>query len=635
MVTTSSADKTNLKHNVVPDLVDLRDREYRPPIGIFPRQVLEPEVSIPVLSQGETNACTGFALASVVYYLQCKAHPQDIDGWDVSPHMIYSMARRYDEFPGDPNVDNGSSLRGALKGWYKHGACAARLWQQSDAMPEGSLDHPEEDWWMDAMKRPLGAYYRIDTRSVTDMQVALNEAGILYASAVCHNGWKKGFSENRDDHAKWWAIPRQKAVMSDGGHAFAIVGYNSEGFIIHNSWDTKWGTGGRALLTYNDWLDNAMDCWVTQLGVITDQHLELATSQIFVIGTDQQVALAADPVLRARQVMPFIIDMENNGQLSNTGDFRTQDSDVELLIDAHLRKACNDWGLTPDMPVDIAIFAHGGLVGENSARKTAEHWIPRLYNSKVFPIYLMWETDILSTLINMVDEFFKGQPRLTGSWRDNTDRWWNERLERLLSVPGSSVWDEMKENANAVTGADNSGGLKLFSALKKSSFFREYKNVRLHLVGHSAGAILHSYLIKRWLDRDPGLVFESVNFMAPAVRIDSFENLVVPHIGTNVRRYNQFHLSEDMEQKDPTCRLLAGYSRSLLYFVSRSLEHGAITPLLGLQKHLDEKMKLWNNPNMHCWPTPGKESKSVTHGGFNEDDTTVESVTALLRDGNL
>jgi hypothetical protein len=43
--------------------------------------------------------------------------------------MLYSMARRYDEFAGQPGVDSGSSLRGAMKGWYKHGVCGATtLW---------------------------------------------------------------------------------------------------------------------------------------------------------------------------------------------------------------------------------------------------------------------------------------------------------------------------------------------------------------------------------------------------------------------------------------------------------------------------------------------------------------------------
>jgi len=41
--------------------------------------------------------------------------------------------------------------------------------------------------------------------------------------------------------------------------------------------------------------------------------------------------------------------------------------------------------------------------------------------------------------------------------------------------------------------------------------------------------------------------------MAPAVRIDLFEETVIPAIKNGkVKRFNQFHLSDDMEQKDPT-----------------------------------------------------------------------------------
>ena len=58
-------------------------------------------------------------------------------------------------------------------------------------MPVPSLD-PKGDWWLDAARRPLGAYYRVDTRAVTDMHVALHDTGVLYASAVCHVGWDEG-----------------------------------------------------------------------------------------------------------------------------------------------------------------------------------------------------------------------------------------------------------------------------------------------------------------------------------------------------------------------------------------------------------------------------------------------------------
>ena len=126
------------KRSAVPDRLDLRDRLYLPPVAVVPGVTFAPKTNIPVLDQGQTNACTGFALASVVYQLQHSAKRKQIDCC-VSPFMLYSMARRYDEFPGAPDVDTGSSLRGAMKGWYKHGACSDRLWTT-----ENNADGPSD-----------------------------------------------------------------------------------------------------------------------------------------------------------------------------------------------------------------------------------------------------------------------------------------------------------------------------------------------------------------------------------------------------------------------------------------------------------------------------------------------------------
>ena len=175
------------KRTIVPDALDLRDRPYLPVLHAPPPVRMNPSRRLPVLHQGTTNACTGFALANVVNYL-LRTH-RDPKTPPVSPFMLYSMARRYDEFPG-ATEDAGSSLRGAMKGWYKHGACRVDLWRELEMPPPPK--QPESDWWLDAAQRPLGAYYRVDTRSVTDMHVALHDVGVLYASAVCHGGWLEG-----------------------------------------------------------------------------------------------------------------------------------------------------------------------------------------------------------------------------------------------------------------------------------------------------------------------------------------------------------------------------------------------------------------------------------------------------------
>jgi len=615
------------KRSAVPDRLDLRDRLYLPPVAVVPGVILIPKTSIPVLDQGQTNACTGFALASVVYQLQRSAKRKRMDCC-VSPFMLYSMARRYDEFPGDPNADTGSSLRGAMKAWYKHGACSDRLWT-SEAMPKAQVTKSSDDWWLDAVQRPLGAYYRVDTRSVTDMHVALNEIGILYASAVCHSGWDEGFANTSHTKGEYWMIPRRKASISDGGHAFAIVGYNQDGYIIQNSWGTGWGTKGRAVLPYEDWLDNAMDCWVAQLGVVTDLHLEIARSTTLRVDAGK-VQLASEPSLRTREISPFIINMENNGRLSNTGDFRTQESDITALVTHHLGKARTAWGLSKNEPVDIAIYAHGGLTSEDTAGETAAKWIPALYEHNIFPIFLMWETDLWSTIKGRLADVLAGQQRPTGGLFDGVKNWWNERLEKLLAKPGTAIWSEMKQNADAISNTSESGGMKLYNACQQSPYFAELSKVRLHLVGHSAGAILHSHVVDRLGGQ--GWTFESVNFMAPAVRVDLFEETVVPAIknGT-VKRFNQFHLSDDMEQKDPTCKPILGYSRSLLYLVSQALEHGRSTPILGMEKYFNDTIASKNLPNVYTWAAPGRESKSTTHGGFDDDQVTMASVIALMK----
>lgn len=623
---TTKKNTTTLKRNVVPDRIDLRDRFYLPAVAVIPGTSLEPRTDIPILDQHDTNACTGFALASVIYHLQRSAKHSPAQ-CGVSPYMLYSMARRYDEFSGDPTADTGSSLRGAMKGWYKHGVCAGKLWT-SEKMPSGPVKKTTDDWWLDAVLRPLGAYYRVDTRSVTDMHVALNEVGILYASAACHGGWDAGFSAKSKSKSSRWTIPPQKAKPGDGGHAFAIVGYNSDGFIIQNSWDTAWGSEGRAVLTYEDWLDNAMDCWVAQLGVVTELHQEIAQSTTLRL-RDGKVHLASESSLRKREISPFIIDMENNGRLSNTGDFRTQDADVDALVNFHLGEARKAWGMKNSDTVDIAIYAHGGLTSESDAAETAAKWIPALYDNKIFPIFMMWETDLWSTLINRLEDVLRGQPRPAGGLFDGVRGWWNERLEKLLAKPGAMIWGEMKQNAEAVSIAQDSGGVKLYEACQRSPFFADPGKVRLHLIGHSAGSILHSHFIERVCGK--GWKFESVNFMAPAVRVDTFQDKVVPAIKSGkVRRYNQFHLSDDLEQKDPTCKAILGYGRSLLYLVSQSFEKGQVTPILGMEKYFNETIAPQKLGNARTWAAPGKESKSYTHGGFDDDGATLASVIALI-----
>jgi len=599
------------RNTVKIDPIDLRDRPYMPNVYARPPVRLDPVCDLKVLNQKDTNACTGFALASVVHLLQTTNDIKD----EVSPFMIYSMARRYDEFPGSV-ADEGSSIRGALKGWSRHGICHSKLWKTMKMPPVPA--RPQDDWWADAMCRPLGAYYRVNTQSISDMHVALNEVKILYASAVCHAGWDEGDDIKARADGDYWQIPIREVAETDGGHAFVIIGYTHEGFIIQNSWGKGWGTGGRAILRYEDWRENAMDCWVVQIGVPTALHQAIARSTSLRM-SGAKVQLAQDTKLRNHELSPYIVNMENNGALSTSGDFRTTQDDVNALVTTYLQRAREQWGLQDDEPADIAIYAHGGLTNEKDAANGAASWIPALYEQKIFPIFFMWETGLVATLSNIVKEWFGVEPKKTSGIKT----WWDERLERTLARPGTGIWSEMKENAKLIGAAAGGGGQILYNAAKAANGTFNHKRDRLHLIGHSAGGIVHCYLVDLLVNA--GWRFDTVNFMAPAATVQLFDEKLRPHIVSGkVASYNQWHLSNPLELKDNTCRPILGYGRSLLYLVSQSFEGGTRTPILGMEKYHGEMAPLPNNAK--AFASQGPESNSTTHGGFDNDAATIKSV---------
>lgn len=237
-----------------PDEADFRDHLYQPslinvppeaPIGTWLRR------KVPVLNQGQEGACTGFGLATVVHYLhRTRAGKNDKDL--VSARMLYEMAKRYDRWSGEDY--SGSSCRGAIKGWHKHGVCLDDLWPYSVDDVDRDLT-PERE--ADAARRPLGAYYRVNSHDLTHMHTALAEVGVLYVSAKVHSGWNNVGADGKIDFAD----------DDIGGHAFVLVGYDSTGFWLQNSWGDRWGYQGCGHMTYADWLKNGMDAWVARAGV--------------------------------------------------------------------------------------------------------------------------------------------------------------------------------------------------------------------------------------------------------------------------------------------------------------------------------------------------------------------------------
>ena len=292
-----------------PDTVDFRDKMYVPTLVEVPIRIpLETyqgyyeQNAVPILNQGKEGACTGFGLAAVANFLlrRRKVIP---DSTLVSPRMFFEMARRYDEWPGEDY--SGSSARGAMKGWHKHGVCAFDLWPYDPNNPQGALTSERA---RNAALRPLGAYFRVDHGDLVAMHSALAEVGILYVTASVHEGWSH-VDRNTG------VIPGPDGKRNMGGHAFALVGYDDRGFWIQNSWGPGWGKGGFALMTYDDWLANGNDVWVARLGAPVSL---LTTTKEISPGTGLSAGAESSYV----DLRPHIISIATtgfSGQLDSSG----------------------------------------------------------------------------------------------------------------------------------------------------------------------------------------------------------------------------------------------------------------------------------------------------------------------------
>src|SRR3546814_122793 len=107
-----------------PDTADFRDRMFEPTLVDVPTHVpLQRylDIDVPVLDQRDEGACTAFGLATVAHAL-LRTRSSGPDTTRVSTRMFYDMARRYDEWQGESS--SGSSCRGAMKGWHRHGVCS-------------------------------------------------------------------------------------------------------------------------------------------------------------------------------------------------------------------------------------------------------------------------------------------------------------------------------------------------------------------------------------------------------------------------------------------------------------------------------------------------------------------------------
>jgi hypothetical protein len=116
--------------------------------------------------------------------------------------------------------------------------------------------------------------------------------------------------------------------------------------------------------------------------------------------------------------------------------------------------------------------------------------------------------------------------------------------------------------------------------------------VRLHAVGHSAGAIFQRHFLPVAVQHEAA--FDSLALLAPAIRTDEFLVGLAPLLGRGLGGLAMFTMDRAHEKAD-VCAAgsFVFYHRSLLMLIRAALEDTPRVPILGLEESVQSDPKLW------------------------------------------
>ena len=576
--------------NAQRDVPDSRDWMYEPALIRLPDS-LDPPQNLRILDQGFEGACTGFSLAAAINFLNARREHDEI----VSARMLYEMAKRHDEWPGEDY--DGSSLRGAIRGWRNMGVCSEARWRYEPTRP-GRLTIVRAK---DARRNTLGAYYRLRP-SVSHFHAALNETGVIAVSARVHGGWDDPRNGRIRMRKRW-----------DGGHAFIVVGYNDQGFWVQNSWGPEWGDSGLALWSYEDWIRSVMDAWVFRLALPTPQIFGKQPESSRLIPDSEQTEKKKPTVDRARVAGHFV--HVDDGAFKESGRYWSSRDDVDQTARLVAESTKYD---------HLLIYAHGGLNSPKASARRIAALKEGFKRNAIYPFHIMYDTGLAEEMKDVIVRRGDESERRVGGIGDLSDRF----LEGLLRKPGTLIWNEMKQDADDAFKRRGAGkvALELFIAhLQEAS-----TGLKIHLAGHSTGAVLIAHLLRAM--QTMKVKISSCSLLAPACHLDLFHSHYLPVLQgrtkLKVGTLQIFNLRDRLERDDNVARV---YRKSLLYLVSNAFERRRETPLLGMERFVDEVKTVRGKPAFHYSNgVSGNVTRSTTHGGFDNDPYTMNHVLRTI-----
>lgn len=300
---------------------------------------------------------------------------------------------------------------------------------------------------------------------------------------------------------------------------------------------------------------------------------------------------------------PHVVNLAG-GRLSEHGVLSTTQADLAAIFDDHLPRSLK-LAREKGRELPIVFYAHGGLVSEQNALSQALEDIPWWKKNNVYPIYFIWETSFWETVLALI-----GIPRELQA-RGADRAFISDPLIEMVAraAGGPFFWAGMKDMARSAS--SKSGGA--FDVAQRLAEFcsKDPDGIRLHAVGHSAGAIFHNHFLPAAIEslkshKLPLLGFRTLHLLAPALTVQDFQESLALQMGKEggIDMTTIFALRKEWEWRDQS----GPYGKSLLYLIYNALEAAPQTPLLGLWESLYADPKIQGRF--------GLRGKSSDHGAL-------------------
>jgi hypothetical protein len=449
-----------------------------------------------------------------------------------------------------------------------------------------------------------------------------------------------------DDAANDLVVPRDGVFSKNGAGGFPIADarclkYGPADAIIHTEFFSEPRTGAKLL----EWLEPLSTGArgltdgpsVSEIARALDAMRDHALATLTSGGRARELGPSFTPG-DLEALRPHVVNL-SEGEFKQSGIFSTTPGDVDAIVREHIPKwAANQ---PPEQPLRIVIWAHGGLVGERDGLRIAQKHVEWWKKNGVYPIYVVWETGLFDALRSILESVARKIPGL--GTRDIFDFTTDPLVqEGVRALGGVHVWGAMKSYAELASGAN--GGARFvagrLAALAKNAAVMANRPLEFHAVGHSAGAIFHSWFLPTAREAQVP-TFKTLQLLAPAITIAEFEARLAGHFGpgATAERAMMYTMNKHFEEDDDCIGI---YRKSLLYLIHHGLETERRTPILGLEISIRAAVAVatlfglngaTGAPGRVVWSvTDGADgrssSRSTRHGDFDDDPLTMNSVAA-------